>query len=72
MEGALMKKKMSSKERVLTTLARQEPDRVPINYEANPGIDQRLKAHFGLNPKEGIALRDRLGVDFRGVGAGYK
>lgn len=66
-----MKKKMSSKERVLTTLARQEPDRVPINYEANPGIDQRLKAHFGLGPKDGLALRERLGVDFRGVGARY-
>ncbi len=64
-------KKMSSKERVLATLARQEPDRVPINYEANPGIDQRLKTHFGLDPKAGVALRDRLGVDFRGVGARY-
>jgi len=37
-----MKKKMTSKERVLTVLARQEPDRVPINYCSNPGIDQRL------------------------------
>ena len=66
-----MKKKMTSKERVLTTLARQAPDRVPINYDANPGVDLRLKEHFGLGPKEGIALRNRLGVDFRGVGAPY-
>jgi len=62
---------MSSKERVLTTLARQEPDRVPINYSANPGIDRRLKAHFGLDEKEGEGLRQALGVDFRGVGAPY-
>jgi hypothetical protein len=42
-------KTMQSKERVLTAFARQEPDRVPINYLANPGIDGRLKRHFGLN-----------------------
>jgi len=62
---------MSSKERVLTTLARQEPDRVPINYSANPGIDRRLKAHFGLDEKESEGLRQALGMDFRGVGAPY-
>ena len=64
-------KTMTSKERVLTAFARQEPDRVPINYEANPGIDGRLKAHFGLDPKDGEGLRRQLGVDFRGVGAPY-
>ena len=36
---------MTSKERVLTALAHEEPDRVPINYSANPGIDARLKKH---------------------------
>jgi len=64
-------KPMSSKERVLTTFARQPADRVPINYEANPGIDARLKAHFGLSPNDGEGLRRALGVDFRGVGARY-
>ncbi len=62
---------MRSKERVLTTLARQVPDRVPINYDANPGIDARLKAHFNLAPDDWAGLRDALGVDFRGVGAPY-
>jgi uroporphyrinogen decarboxylase len=62
---------MTSKERVLTTLACREADRVPINYDANAGIDARLKAHFGLRPDDHAGLRDRLGVDFRGVGAPY-
>lgn len=66
-----MKRHMTSKERVLTTLAQQEPDRVPINYSANPGIDRRLKAHYGLKPDDGEGLIKVLGVDFRGIGAPY-
>ncbi|OPZ26061.1 MAG: methylcobalamin:coenzyme M methyltransferase [Lentisphaerae bacterium ADurb.BinA184] len=62
---------MTSRERVLTALACQVPDRVPVNYDANPGIDARLKAHFGLAPDDGEGLRVALGVDFRGVGAPY-
>jgi len=62
---------MSSKERVMTTFARREADRAPINYLANPGIDARLKAHYGLRPDDGEGLLRILGVDFRGVGAGY-
>lgn len=63
---------MTSKERVLMTFANQEPDRVPINYNANPGIDRRLKGHFGLKPDDSEGLRQMLGVDFRGVGAAYR
>ncbi len=66
-----MPRPMTSKERVLTAFARQEPDRVPLNYLANPGIDRRLKEHYGLEPNDHIGLLDALGVDFRGVGAGY-
>ena len=62
---------MTSKERVLTTMACQEADRVPVNYAANPGIDGRLKAHFGLKAEDVEGLRQALGVDFRGVGAPY-
>jgi uroporphyrinogen decarboxylase len=62
---------MTSKERVLTALACREPDRVPVNYSANPGIDRRLKEHFGLKPDDGEGLLRALGVDFRGVAAGY-
>jgi uroporphyrinogen decarboxylase len=67
-----MKRKMTPKERVLAAFARQEPDRVPINYDANPGIDGRLKAHFGLKADDAEGLRQTLGVDFRGVGAPYR
>ena len=64
-------KQMTSKERVLTTFAHQEPDRVPINYMANPDIDRRLKEHHGLRADDAEGLRQALGVDFRGVGAPY-
>jgi len=63
---------MNSKERVLTALAHQEPDRVPVNYLANPGIDQRLKEHFGLVADDNEGLRQCLGVDFRHVWAPYR
>jgi len=55
---------MTSKERVLTAIARQEPDRVPVNYLGNAGIDARLRAHFGTND-----LNAALGIDFRFVSA---
>ena len=63
---------VTSKERVLRTLSHQEPDRVPINYSANKGIDERLKAHFGLKPDDAESLRQALGVDFRSVTALYQ
>jgi uroporphyrinogen decarboxylase len=63
--------KMSSKERVLTTFACRVPDRVPVNYSANPGIDGRLKAHFGLGADDHEGLLQALGVDFRSVRAPY-
>ena len=66
-----MGKAMTAKQRVLTALARQEPDRVPIDYSANPGIDGRLKEHFGLRKDDGEGLLGVLGVDFRSVAAPY-
>lgn len=63
--------RMTSKERVLTAFARKEPDRVPINYFNNLGIDARLKEHFGLGATDDEGLRQALGVDFRSVGAPY-
>jgi uroporphyrinogen decarboxylase len=62
---------MTSKERVLTVFAGGIPDRVPVNYSANPGIDRRLKAHFGLKEDDHEGLRRALGVDFRGIGPAY-
>ena len=66
-----MPRELTSRERVLTALARREPDRVPVNYSANPGIDRRLKEHFGLRPEDTDGLRQVLGVDFAGVSAPY-
>jgi len=62
---------MTSKERVLTAFSNQEPDRVPIDYLANPGIDRRLKSYFGLREDNDEGLLQALGVDFRGVSAPY-
>lgn len=62
---------MTSKERVLAAFHHTEPDRVPIDYCANAGIDARLKAHFGLEPSDYEGLVRALGVDFRGYGAPY-
>jgi uroporphyrinogen decarboxylase len=62
---------MTSKERVLKALANEEPDRVPIDYEANAGVDLRLKVHFGLVPEDTEGLRRALAVDIRGVVAPY-
>jgi hypothetical protein len=61
----------TSRERVKRFFAREEPDRVPIGYAANRGIDARLKEHFGLAPKDGEGLRRALGVDFQPIGARY-
>ena len=48
------------------TMAREEPDRVPVNYLGNADIDRRLREHFGDDD-----LHRALQTDFRGVGAGY-
>jgi len=62
---------MTSRERVLRAFSRQTPDRVPINYFANPAIDRRLKEHYGLGEHDSEGLLRALGVDFRGVDAPY-
>jgi len=62
---------MTSRERVRKAINFEKPDRVPIDYSANPGIDRRLKEHFGLRPEDTHGLRQVLGVDFAGVSAPY-
>ncbi len=66
-----MAKTFNSRERVATVLSCNEPDRVPIEYFANPGIDGRLKAHFNLKPDDDEGLRMALKVDFRSINAPY-
>ena len=63
---------MTSKERVFAAFSHSEPDRVPIDYNANPGIDARLKSHFGLAADDREGLLTALGVDFRSVSAPYR
>lgn len=62
---------MTSKERFLKTINYEKPDRIPINYHSNPGVDTRLKQYFGLRADDNDGLADALGVDFRGAGAPY-
>jgi uroporphyrinogen decarboxylase len=62
---------MTSRERVMTTLNLAEPDRVPIDYNGNPGIDHNLKDHFGLTPNDDEGLHQALGTDFRGIWIPY-
>ncbi|NUQ01521.1 MAG: hypothetical protein HUU35_16880 [Armatimonadetes bacterium] len=62
---------MTSRERVRRAIAHQEPDRVPINYFANPEVTAGLHQHFGLAGHDHEGLRQRLGVDFRSVGPRY-
>jgi uroporphyrinogen decarboxylase len=66
-----MTKTLTPKERVLMTFAHQEPDRVPVDYLCNPGIDQRLKEHYRLKLNDDEGLLQALGVDFRYVWAPY-
>ena len=66
-----MSREMTPRERVSTAFARQVPDRVPINYEFNPGIDLRLKEHFGLAADDHEGILRALNVDFRRVASNY-
>lgn len=65
------KGKYSSKERVLITLNKGIPDRVPINYSANPGIDRRLKKFLNIKVDDNEALKQAIGIDFCGIHAKY-
>jgi len=63
---------MTSKERVLTAINHQEPDRVPVNNVGlNGDIDRRLKEHFGLPIDDTNGLFKALNVDFRNLELAY-
>ncbi|MEX0326524.1 MAG: uroporphyrinogen decarboxylase family protein [Puniceicoccaceae bacterium] len=66
-----MSKELGSKERVKAAFGHGEPDRVPLDYFANPEIDKRLKAHYGLGAEDDEGLRQALGIDFRNVMAPF-
>ncbi len=54
---------MTSRERVLTALRREQPDRTPRDFWAEPPTWQRLFAHVGHRDRD--ALLDQLGIDIR-------
>ncbi len=56
---------MTHRQRVLTALCHQAPDRLPRDYWATDEVTGRLLSHFGLPDKE--ALLRRLGMDLRYV-----
>ena len=62
---------LSSKERVRTALALEEPDRVPIDFLSNDGLLSRLRSHFGLRKSDHEALLEHLGVDIRELSLPY-
>jgi len=62
---------MSSKRRFLRAINHEKPDRVPINYSANPSLDARVKSAFGLAPHDNEGLRQALGLDIRGIEPPY-
>lgn len=60
---------MNSRERVLTTFAHEEPDRVPMWCGASPEFWEKAKRALGISDDEG--LRQRFHDDFRRVVSGY-
>ncbi len=60
---------MTSRERVLTAYAHEEPDRVPRWCGASPGFIAKAKQHLGITDTE--RLLTRFGDDFRRVWARY-
>jgi len=58
---------VSPRERVLMSLAHEEPDRTPCDFWAEPPTMRRLFAHLGHSDEERL-LRN-LGVDVRHVSA---
>lgn len=65
-----MKTTMTSRERVLSCLARAGFDRIPIKHEGTPEINHALMKHFGLSNLEQLLVV--LGEDFRYVSPAYQ
>ncbi len=60
---------MTSRERVLSCLARTGYDRIPIKHEGTPEVNHALMEHFGLSNME--QLLRVVGEDFRYVTPAY-
>jgi len=64
-----MSTEMTSRDRVLTAFAHQEPDRVPVWLGASPEFKEKARLHLGLADDE--SLHRLVGDDFRRVYARY-
>jgi hypothetical protein len=60
---------MTSKKRVLEAFSHKTPDRIPVDYAAEPELDSLLINHLELPNRE--ALLRRLNVDFRQTRTGF-
>ncbi len=56
---------MNSRDRVLTAMAHEEPDRIPVDYWAVPEVTQALLKEFGLVNED--ELLEKLKIDIRYV-----
>lgn len=65
------KETMTSRERVRLALAREIPDRVPVDYDANKGINEKVAAALGADPRDRAAVKRALGCDFLGIRPKY-
>ncbi len=52
---------MTRRERLLTALRHEEPDRVPVGYDAHEGVTRALCAHYGVEGRR--ALFDALDIE---------
>lgn len=52
---------LKRRERILTTIAHREPDRVPIGFDIEPRQEERLLAYYGANDLND--LYHRVGID---------
>lgn len=60
---------MNSRQRVRNFFEREKLDRVPIDYSANPEINQKLLNHFKVS--SALELKKILNVDILGVNPNY-
>jgi uroporphyrinogen decarboxylase len=60
---------VNHRERVVTAMRRQEPDRVPLFYRDVPEVEARLLRDLGLPDRE--SLLRRFDIDFRWVEPAY-
>jgi len=59
---------MTPRERLLTTFAHKEPDRVPLTAKLSPDTHQKLRKHYHVETDE--ALFEKMGIDDRYITVG--